>query len=51
MSKKLRDDMMHFRGELTGLGWVSTETSDWVENMRAQFESILKRVVEDFDDE
>lgn len=53
MNQKLRDDMMFFYGNLDGLLWSATSTPsqyDMISNMKAQYESILKRIFEDFEE-
>jgi hypothetical protein len=53
--QKLRDDMMFFYGNLDAMSWATATNNpipyDMVEHMKAQYESILKRIFEDFNDE
>jgi hypothetical protein len=53
MNQKLRDDMMFFYGNLDGLFWHAINNNaqyDMISNMKAQYESILKRIWEDFEE-
>jgi hypothetical protein len=55
MNHKLRDDMMYFYGQLQAMQWAGINklrvSADMLENMCAQYESILKRLYEDFNDD
>jgi hypothetical protein len=52
---KLRDDMMHFAGMLDALHWAAVHNllfpSDTMEAIEDRYNSILKRLFKDFDND